>query len=403
MNAPTSFREGSPSLLCLYYPHQLLPGLAAVVGFRRHQGKDATLPLTVLVWNHPAIGLEVRERRLQTFKVLLEDFSWVTLVYPDQDEIRSHLSSYTKVMRKADYFQKKFGSNSFAAIYYAHDISADFIAQSAMQAFPDAARVCFGDALGVVYSNDFFTTQTYPLNVAGICKRPINGIINTLARLKRAWTLPSRARRLDADYAALILPCDPGGDFLAGKVLIPIDHAAVRRVLDNLSRAVERHWTKDKSSGNREIDAPVVMLLGSYAESRLTSENQECAMYVEVAREHIMPGTKIILKAHPASTKEKVAHINLALSKYYDIAGICNDEFPIETLPSLAKYRVISFSYSSVSLLYIYGSAVLHAMNDALIDRFFPEETRRWLRESNQLYLDQLAVAARLQTLTSGR
>lgn len=66
-------------------------------------------------------------------------------------------------------------------------------------------------------------------------------------------------------------------------------------------------------------------------------------------------------------------------------------------MPSLAKnYKIISFSYSSVSLLYLYGSAVLHAMNETLINMFFPEETRLWMRESNALYLQQIDIARRL-------
>jgi hypothetical protein len=66
-------------------------------------------------------------------------------------------------------------------------------------------------------------------------------------------------------------------------------------------------------------------------------------------------------------------------------------------MPSLAKhYKIISFSYSSVSLLFLYGSNVLHAMNDAMINMFFPEETRLWMRESNALYLQQIDIARRL-------
>jgi len=368
-----------------------------VVSFRRHCGTDAKAPLTVLVWSHPATEHKTRERRLQAFKVLLVGFPWATLFFPEQDEVKSHLSHNSRVMRKADYLRGKFGQSAFAAVYYAHDISADFIAQSAMQAYPNASRVCFGDALGVVYSNDYFTDQTYPVGAVEAFSRPIQTIRNLLFRIKRTWTLPMRRLRLDAEYAALVLPCDPGGDFLAGKKVQTVDHESLIHVLDCLSRSAERYLIKLKCCGEGEANSSVVMLLGSYSESRLTSEIKECALYVEAARLHILPGSKVILKAHPVSQPEKIELIKQALSAHYDTVVVTNDEIPIETMPSLAKnYKIISFSYSSVSLLYLYGSAVLHAMNDTLINMFFPEETRLWMRESNALYLQQIDIARRL-------
>jgi hypothetical protein len=300
-------------------------------------------------------------------------------------------------MKKADYLRGKFGPSAFAAVYYAHDISADFIAQSAMQAYPNASRVCFGDALGVVYSDDYFTDHTYPIRAIEAFSRPMRAIRNLLFRLKRVWTLPSRNRRLDAEHAVLILPCDPGGDFLIGKELQSVDYESLCYVLDGLSNSAERHLIKKKCWGEGAANSSVVMLLGSYSESRLTSEVKECALYVEAARLHIFPGTKIILKAHPVSQPEKIALIKQALSAHYGTVVVANDEIPIETMPSLAKnYKIISFSYSSVSLLYLYGSTVLHAMNDTLINMFFPEETRLWMRESNALYLQQIDIARRL-------
>ena len=385
------------SLICLYYPQQLLPGLASVMSFRRHYGKDAKAPLTVLVWSHPATQNKTRERRLQAFKVLLGGFPWATLFFPEQSEVKAYLSHNSRVIKKADYLRGKFGQTAFVAVYYAHDISADFIAQSAMQAYPNASRVCFGDALGVVYSNNYFTNHTYPVNAAQAFSRPMRTIRNLLFRLKRAYTLPSRKRRLDADYAVLILPCDPGGDFLLGKELQSVDCETLHYVLDNLSNSAERRLIKQSCWDEGDANSSVVMLLGSYSESRLTSDTQECALYVEAARLHISPGSKIILKAHPVSLPEKIALIKQALSSHYDTVVITNDDIPIEAMSSLAKhYKILSFSYSSVSLLYLYGSDVVHAMNDDLINTFFPGETQHWIHESNALYLQQIDIATRL-------
>lgn len=373
------------------------------MSYRRYRGEDAKLPLTVLVWSHPATEHQARERRLQAFEALLKGFPWATLFFPNQDEVRASLSHNSRVMRKADYLRGKFGQSTFAAVYYAHDVSADFIAQSAMQAYPNGLRVCFGDALGVVYSNNYFTDHTYPIGAAEFFTRPMRATRNLLFRLKRTWTLPSRRRRLDAEHAVLILPCDPGGDFLPGKQLQAVDYECLCHVLDTLSNSAERSLINQEFSGEGDVNSSVVMLLGAYSESRLTSEIQECALYVEAARLHILPGSKIILKAHPVSQPEKIALIKQALSNHYDTVVVTNDEVPIEMMPSLVKrYKIVSFSYSSVSLSYLYGSAVVHAMSDALIDKFFPEETRPWMRESNELYLHQIDIARHMSSKQPG-
>ena len=399
MNRTDAPGDCKKSLLCLYYPQQLLPGLAAVLSFRRSQGEGAAAPLTVLVWTPPATEQSVRKKRLQAFKVLLEDFAWACLYFPEQDEIKAHLSQNAKVLNKAGYLRKKFGQDAFDAIYYAHDISADFIAQSAMQAFPNAKRICFGDALGVVYSNDFFTGMTYPIGSAGnILRWPGRVFRNMPYRFKRAWTLPSASRRLDADYVIPILPCDPGGDFIEGKKLLLVDGDSLRHVQDSLSKAVERHLTDEKCWANGDTKIDFIMLLGSYSESRLTTEDQECALYVEVARLHVAPGSRIALKPHPLSSAEKVERIRRALSPDYDVEVAHYGELPIEAMPWLVEHsKVLSFSYSSVSLRYLYNSTVLHVLSDALINKFFPGDTRQWMNESNKLYLDQLAIAGQLR------
>lgn len=368
--------------------------------YRLHQGRSANDPLTLFVWSHPSTEREVLRRRQQAFQLLIQPFPWVQLYCPDQDEIKAHLCHNSRVLKKASYLRNKFGKDTFHAVYYAHDISADFIAQTAMQAFPNAERVCFGDAFGVVYSNDYFTNLTYPLGgIHEIFRQPRLALRNILFRLKRTWTLPSRKCRMDASHAVLMLPCDPGGDFLEGKVLLPVNQDCLHDVLDGLSNAAKRHLMKRNHWVDKGVDLGFVMLLGSFSESRLTSEHQECALYAEVARLHIAPGSRIILKPHPVSDKKKLKRIVQALSSRYDLVVAESDEFPIETMPWLVKQsKVLSFSYSSVSLIYLYGSTVLHVMNESRINEFFPEQTREWMNESNKLYLGQLAIARQLRS-----
>lgn len=390
-------------MLCLYYPQQLLPGLAAVLSFRAYKGESAVTPLTVLVWAPSSITDETRKKRLQAFTVLLEDFRYTNLCIPQPCEINNKLSQNIKVAKKANYLRQKFSTTCFDAIYYAHDISADFIAQSAMQAFPDAERVCFGDGLGIFYSNDYFTDMAYPVPSAGeIFKGPHRVLRNLLCRLKRKWTLPSKDRRLDAQYALPILPCDPGGDFLKNKTLLGVDNNNVLHVRNALSASVERHLSKAKLAATTNEKADFVILVGSYTESGLTTEERELALYNEVANLYIAAGSRIALKPHPVSSERKVARIRRELSSNYDVHIMGYGELPIESMPALlADSKVISFSYSSISLLYLYNCKVLHVLNQSLINKYFPADARQWLGDSNKLYLDQLAMVDKMRNVIS--
>ena len=385
--------QAAAALLCAYYPQQLLPGLAAIIEFRRRFGIDTEAPATVLVWSDPGVGAAFLAQRRQAFERLLQAFPWTTLVFPTPEDIRANLSPNARVPAKARHLRERFGGGAFAAVVYAHDIGSDYLAQSAMQAFPDARRVCYGDALGIVYSNDYYTRLTYPLGTpAQALAHPRRTLTHLLWRGLRHFRLPPRRKRLDADYAALILPCDPGEDFLPGKVLIDIGRDTLDQVTDRLARSAEPGRDTAAAAGKH------LMLLGSFSESGFTSEEDEIGLYLQAARAHVPADGTLILKAHPASYGEKVRNIAAALGAHCRVEPAGADAMPIEVLRSLARCRsVISFSYSSVSLHYLHGSQVIHAMTPDLIDRYFPPHIRRWMHESNDLYLDQLAKASRLR------
>jgi hypothetical protein len=398
------------ALLCVYYPQQLLPGLSAVVQCRLHWAEPIHEPATILVWSDPGVGDELLAQRKSAFELLLREFPWVNLVFPSGSDIQANLSANLTVARKTAHLRQRFGHDAFSSIFYAHDMGSDYIAQSAMQAFPQAKRVCFGDALGVVYSNDYYTQLTYPLgSLAQWIAKPGRNLINLLWRAKRAYTLPARNNRLDAHIAALILPSDPGGDFLPGKTLLEIDRATLDEVSDSLARGVESDAARcdpAPSSADKHL-----MLLGSFSESGFTTLAQEKAMYLDVVQEHVPAGTTLLLKAHPASHGEKVRAIARTLATHCKVEISPTESLPIEALKRLASARsVISFSYSSVSLQYLYGSQVVHAMTTARIQRFFPTYIQPWMQDSNDLYLRELATATQKrqrqmqsQTTASGK
>jgi hypothetical protein len=378
------------SLVCLYYPSQLIPGLAAVRRYRAASGQAQDDPVLVVVWCAPSVDEVIRERRRQTFESLLEVVPGSSLLFFSHEETSGVLSSRRRVDAKARYLRERHFLESVGEVFFSHDISVDFSAQAVMRACPGAERICFGDAWGLVYSNSYFESVTYPCNASLAIKAPAVWLRNLRARLGRSRSLGPKRRRLDARLAILILPSDPGCDFLRGKALLQVERETVEHVIEVLSSALLGRASEQVLG----IDA--VLLVGSFAESRLCEKSRELDLYAEVLAEQLPNPSKLLIKPHSAATPHKIEEIaeRAAQGHHVEVLLSSLSEVPIELLVRLwPDAWVISFAYASVSLTYLKREKVLHAMCDSLIHKHFPPSSQAWMKSSNNLYLSEMEVA----------
>lgn len=346
----------------------------------------------MFVWTPPTTNQAVFSRRLEMFKLLLEPFPEITLWMPEPAEIAASISQSHRVMNKARWLRDRFGADAFHEIYFSSDVTGDFTPQSCFQAFPEAERISYGDAMGIGYTLKSFEKELFRNNsLQYALTHPQNYFRNHMVWLKRRLTLPMPWQRLEATTSCMILPCDQYGDFLPGKKQVEVPFAIVQQVLDKLSAAIEKtgiiapllEQIKDEAQ-------PYMLLLGSFSESRLCSAKEEISLYQDVISEHIPEGALIILKPHPASRAEKLAELAKILNGRYRTLVVDNEinDIPIELLPDLVKpCNVLSFSYSSVSLGYLYGTTLLHVMTDYLISKHISPANRKWMKDGNDLYL----------------
>lgn len=109
---------------------------------------------------------------------------------------------------------------------------------------------------------------------------------------------------------------------------------------------------------------------------------------------------KIVLKAHPSSSIEKAQKIKRALAKHHDVMIMNFQELPIELLNNINRYAgVISFSYSSIALKYLYNTTVVHALNELQVEKYFLKKSKAWMHESNDLYIKEIT---KLQDVKDG-
>jgi hypothetical protein len=115
---------------------------------------------------------------------------------------------------------------------------------------------------------------------------------------------------------------------------------------------------------------------------------KELELYHETVEQFIPINSRIVIKAHPASSREKNQLLLQKLKQNYDVFELDKTEIPIECMELLIKQStIISFSSASISLKYLYGIPVIHALSNEWIKAFFYEHSLDWMLESNELYL----------------
>lgn len=368
------------SLISIDHITQLIPALAA---FEHEQSENPSMQKQLLVFTKP--HLVFNSIKIDHIQALLSTQANAVLIIGDSLFKYSKLLSKLPVRMRVLPLRKALKDYAVLDIYYAHDLSSDFWNQALMQAFPKAKRICYGDALGLVYSQSYFTQLMYQIYDQ---KKLL--IHNILARIKRYFLYPSKKKQLQADEAILAIPCDPGGDFLPNCKLSRLKREALQSCVKNLAEKIpeySRHMQEIVSSG----EACYLLMLSNFTESKLTTLEHEIALYKDILAIHAQKTSIVILKPHPAYHPHCFNAIVQNLSQEYQIKVIAPQFYhlPIELAETLIQHcTLLSLSYSSISLPYIYAKRVSHVLTQELINKHFSPEKINWFTQSNDLYLN---------------
>ncbi|ASQ46412.1 polysialyltransferase family glycosyltransferase [Legionella clemsonensis] len=373
------------SLISIDHINQLIPALAAL---RHFNARRNVLGKHILIFTKP--HLHFSATTIAHLNTLLQKETSYTLILGSTLFKNTKVINNIPVIFRAKFLYKKLKNYPLTEIFFSHDISSDFWNQTLMHAFPKATRVCYGDALGLVYSHHHFTQLMYRLKQS-------NKIIltNILARLKRKFFYPSKKKQLLAHQAILTIPCDPGNDFLTQCELSIISQQELRDCVKNLADALPDFKTHLKELTLQSAVPCFLLMPSNFTESKLTTLENEIALYQEILNTHTPKGSQIIIKPHPAHNPIFLQAIIEVLKKNYEIYLVDNQyhHLPIELAESLIQgCEVLSVSYSSISIPYIYNKPVKHVLTQEMIDKYFSREKKYWFTESNNLYLRMITA-----------
>jgi len=301
----------------------------------------------------------------------------------------------------------KLGKSNFDELYYSHDIEGGMF-QLLCTVYPDAKRICFGDALGNVYEKEVHLSFLKNKNKSRSNDNFMvifNNFITSINRVLFYLKLKVKAlfiadsysivlQEFKPDAAALILPVDQSGNFLKN---IPLAIPGKNNVLDVVKQSVG-----NTSYLNKYINSILLkyqdkkkwlLLTDNFAEGNFIDFDTEIDMWVFTIKERVALGDVVFLKSHPGETLARNEAITDRIGDDYEIVELDKTykRYPIEIWSDLVlNCRIICMSYPVLSLKYLYNIDVIQPMDDAFIERWFPEWTWASYKNSISLYMEPL-------------
>jgi hypothetical protein len=247
--------------------------------------------------------------------------------------------------------QRLFGTSHYDEIFYPHDV-VGHLYQLLCLAYPDARRICFGDAMGIVFQKKF------RLGLLGL--KPPTDQSNNSCR---------------PDIAALILPVDQSGGFLEKVPLIVCRKDTVLEVIDECIQAtpeLQRYLRRlSKISRGR---TRFLLLTENNAEAQFIDFRREIKMYIDLVVSQVEPNGVVFLKGHPGETLPRNEHLCHSLRGKVEVVELDKrfKRYPVELFGDfLDGCKVICMSYPTLSLKYLYNIDVVNPADESFIKKWF--------------------------------
>lgn len=359
------------SLICAYHFHQLLPAIIAVNYHREIKKIGASKPVLIYV---PDISSAEEN-------LILASFPECQFINNHTILLKIALLNFMLIKIGAKILQKMYGENFFEVIYFPHDATSDGVAQTFMQAFPKAERVCYGDAWGNLIDRNYFE------NFFDKNSKTPGHFFSYLKRKIKPWG----CHWLTMQSAVLTVPIDFSGNTPENFLFSIPPKKYAKNILHKAQQnnTEYNHYMHKLVSQSEE--PKYLLLLTNLAESGLMTARNEDVFFKNIIEKYIPKKAILILKPHAGSYFEAVKKlVDWCEQKGY-ITHVFSKEFwkmPIELSEELVKKsQVLSISYASISLSYFFDVSVIHVLENDFIEKYFFSDKKYWVSHHNQIYM----------------
>ncbi len=394
---------GRSCLVSVYGSGNALAAIASVRSYGIESG--AGDPTRVVVLLHPPVSAATAAANAAVVERLIGSQGWdppVLLAGEDLARLSPSLRRGASLRRTIRRFTETYGTE-FDEIHFAHDMVKP-LPELAMNAYPNAKRIVYGDALGSVYDTRYFmalaeggTIDDARRAARGGSQHRSRTTPRSLARRVRDGLL-GKATAFAPDAAVLVLPMDQTGRALAGTPFSVVPKQLMLDILAQCTGAVPELAAYARATRETTRAPRYLLLLENYADADMTGVDDELAMYEAVVRRHAPAGATVLLKPHPLAVAPIADRLTERLATDYAVHAIPAElgRYPMELWAELlSSCEVISMlSYCGISLAFLLGKQTIYPIDTSLIERYFPPRSWDRMNDSDVLYRGQLANLA---------
>lgn len=362
-------------LVHVYHPGNALGAMCSALWYGRAKGLPPA-EVTALLSN-PYVSQDMLENMADIVATLSAGQGWPRPIILSATEMAAVLRGASPPGPDAGKrFRQLIGHEAFDEVHYVHDVAGPVVGL-ALTAYPDAYPITFGDALGSL-NNAAYHRALYEGRPVAACVAAGRGHAR-----KAAKGLVAQAKTVVA-----LLPTDQTGDCLEGKELLIVPREAALEIIASASEhlAIQNAYFHELLAVTRM--PRFLYLLENIEESDFATQENALALQEEIIARNIPPGAGIILKPHPMSSTDLVLELSRRLSPRY--APVCLGKafwrYPVEFMsPLLAACHPVCWSYGTLSLSFLSGKQLVHAIDENLIRRYM--HRNRWGSMVNSMRL----------------
>lgn len=387
-------------LVSLYGNGNVLAAMSAVRWYNAQRYPDEKVEVVTVV-NTPGLSDAIIKESGDITTRIISSQGWPEPIFISDQEIGLYtpsLSGKLPVRSAIKNFKKRIHCEKVDEIFYAHDIGGA-VPGLAMNAFPKAERILFGDGLGSIYNKIYHLAL---INGASIeeAKRAVRessnaergGFKTRLFGLAKELLL-GRLYPYQADKAVLVLPMDQTGTSLHEVELMVVSKEVVHSIIADCQKALPDLVAYTRQIIEQTPPPHALILLENLTDANLSTGEQEVDFYEEVIREHVPLNGTVIIKAHPLSKAPIHEMLQSRLQSDYrsEVIPSSYSRFPIELWSDfIAQCEIIGIAYGNVTLSYLYNKETVFALTEPMIERFINPKFWGSFKDASLLYSGQL-------------
>ena len=287
-----------------------------------------------------------------------------------------------------------------------------------LHAYRDAEKICYGDGIGLYFSEAYFLPEleSNGRSLISLVKGRLRQVENSLRGMVRPVASPvvnpSSASQVlaevDFDVGYFLLP-DILGEKPPMKTRL-VKKAFTDRIFQTLAAALDAE-TADRYRYISRVPT-VILMTSNFSEASRMSSEKEIRAYREFLKRLNFPReSTLVVKPHPRDKEEKIEELGRALSHLFSDVVLLTDPdlvfvpfeiflmqtFRGENAQALRDLKIVTFSTACLSLELLFALVPVVGFGSEIVSKFFYEDyiSGRIRHERDlQLALQMLAQVA---------